>query len=300
MTTPHMFTIAISLKLGRVSNLPTVWSNTLAATILAGGTALDWRICILLFAMTLAYSAGMFLNDAFDRDIDAIERPERPIPAGEASAVSVFIVGYTMLLMSIFLVAMVALAEGGNTRAIIAVFALAGAIILYNLWHKNNPLSPLLMGLCRMLVYVTAGWSLGTIENNGLPVNLYFTSLLLFAYLTGLTYTAKQETIGQVSNLWPLLLLFAPVVFGFYMAMAGNQALWIPTLVLSVWTIYALWLIHRRQPGDIQRAVVSMIAGISLLDALFIASVPDHSQWSILAIAAFLLTLYLQRHIAGS
>ena len=32
------------------------------------------------------YIGGMYLNDAFDRDIDARERPERPIPSGHVGA----------------------------------------------------------------------------------------------------------------------------------------------------------------------------------------------------------------------
>jgi 4-hydroxybenzoate polyprenyltransferase len=31
-----------------------------------------------------------------------------------------------------------------------------GAIVLYDSHHKNNPLSPVLMGMCRMLVYITS------------------------------------------------------------------------------------------------------------------------------------------------
>ena len=39
----------------------------------------------------------MFLNDAFDRDTDARERPERPIPAGHIAAGTVFGTGYALL-----------------------------------------------------------------------------------------------------------------------------------------------------------------------------------------------------------
>ena len=41
-------------------------------------------------------------------------------------------------------------------RPVVAGVALAAAIVFYNWHHKNNPLSPFVMGLCRMLVYVTA------------------------------------------------------------------------------------------------------------------------------------------------
>ena len=67
------------LVLGRVSNLPTVWSNCLAAWWLAGGGTVE-RLPFLLLGATLLYTGGMFLNDAFDADFDNQYRKERPIP----------------------------------------------------------------------------------------------------------------------------------------------------------------------------------------------------------------------------
>jgi hypothetical protein len=55
----------------------------------------------------------------------------------------------------------------------------------------------------------------------------------------------------------------------------------------------------RRRPGDIGRAVVLLIAGISLFDALMIgaAGMPG---LALLAAAAFVLTLGLQRFVSGT
>ena len=91
-------TPSVALRLGRVSNLPTIWSNTLAGVALAGGQL--WTVSTLWLAigLSLLYTAGMFLNDAFDRDIDALERPERPIPAGLVSANTVFAAGFGLML----------------------------------------------------------------------------------------------------------------------------------------------------------------------------------------------------------
>ena len=193
---------ATALKLGRVSNLPTVWTNTLAGIVLAGASPLDGRLPVLLLAMSAAYIGGMFLNDAFDREIDAVERPERPIPAGDVSAASVFMAGYGLLLVGIALVSWIAVSTGGGgLPAVAAVVGLAGCIVLYNVWHKANPISPFIMGLCRMLVYITAGWSLTTTADAA----LYAGAIIVLCYLIGLTYTAKQESFGEVKNLWPLV-----------------------------------------------------------------------------------------------
>ena len=84
-------------RLGRVSNLPTVWTNVLAATVLAGGDWQNLRTAIVLVAMSLFYVGGMYLNDYFDRAIDARERPTRPIPAGDVSAGMVAAIGFALL-----------------------------------------------------------------------------------------------------------------------------------------------------------------------------------------------------------
>ncbi len=79
-----------ALKLDAVSNLPTVWSNVIAGCALAGGAPL-YVVVTVAVATSAMYIAGMFLNDAFDRNIDARERPERPIPAGEVSVDAVVV-----------------------------------------------------------------------------------------------------------------------------------------------------------------------------------------------------------------
>src|SRR5262249_30013757 len=96
---------ATLLKLGRVSNLPTVWTNVLAGTVLAGGDWRDGRFGIVLVAMSVFYIGGMYLNDYFDRAVDARERPTRPIPAGEISAAAVAAAGAAMLASAIALMA---------------------------------------------------------------------------------------------------------------------------------------------------------------------------------------------------
>ena len=54
-----------------------------------------------------------------------------------------------------------------------------------------------------------------------------------------------------------------------------------------------------RQRGDIPRAVVSLIAGISLLDALLIAG-SGLPELALAALAGFGVTLFFQRYIAGT
>ena len=51
--------------------------------------------------MTAFYVGGMYLNDFFDRDIDARERPGRPIHAGDISAGAVSAIGFGLLAVGV-------------------------------------------------------------------------------------------------------------------------------------------------------------------------------------------------------
>src|SRR4029077_10281845 len=120
---------ATHLKLGRVSNLPTVWTNVLAGTILGGGDAGNARTVLVALAMSMFYVGGMYLNDYCDRHIDARERPERPIPRGEISQTTVAVIGYALLFAGIALMAAFGVVA-------VASLALAAAIIAYDWFHK--------------------------------------------------------------------------------------------------------------------------------------------------------------------
>lgn len=287
---------AVALRLGRVSNLPTVWSNVLAGVVLAGGAVDDPRVLVLLVALSLSYVGGMYLNDWFDREIDSRQRPERPIPSGQVSGTTVFRAGMAMLVSSIVLLIWVGYGfpAGTGWRAPVAGVALAAVIVFYDWKHKGNPLSPVVMGMCRFLVYIVAGYALVA----DAPVQLWSAALLLLCYLIGLTYVAKQETLGVVRNLWPLGFLALPIV---YAAHAGGTGTLSKVLffLFTGWVVWALHFLWRRRPGDVPRAVVSLIAGISLLDAVFIAAMGLTAP-ALFALAAFAATLALQRLVSGT
>jgi UbiA prenyltransferase family protein len=276
-----------ALTLGRVSNLPTVWTNTLAGALLAGARP-GPEFAMVVLAFSLFYTGGMFLNDAFDSPWDARERPERPIPSGAAGAREVFLWGFGLLAAGVSVLALF------GREAAMAGMALAGAITFYDWNHKANPLSPVIMGLCRALIYVGAALCYTIV----LPGALWWSSLVLVCYLIGLTYIAKQETLARVENLWPLAFLAVPVLYGAWLI--APAPLVAPFWVLFCgWMALALWLLRRRQRGDIPRAVVSLIAGISLLDALLIAA-SGLPGLALAALAGFGVTLFFQRYIAGT
>ena len=66
-----------------------------------------------------------------------------------------------------------------------------------------------------------------------------------------------------------------------------------------MWVGYAISLLVRRGRVNIPRAVVGLIAGISLLDALLIAG-RGAAGMTALAVLGFGLTLFLQRYVRGT
>ncbi|MGH8630794.1 MAG: UbiA family prenyltransferase, partial [Burkholderiales bacterium] len=251
---------SVALKLGRVSNLPTVWTNVFTGVALAGGAAADPRLAIVLVSLSLFYVGGMFLNDAFDKEFDAKARPERPIPSGQVSAAQVYAVGFAMLALGVGLLAWTGYGFEPFTRwrPVLTGAALAAAIVFYNRYHKDNPLSPLVMGLCRMLVYLAAAFAVAS----SLPIDVYVAAAVLLCYLIGLTYAAKKEHLDRLDGFWPLAVLAVPIVFGISLSIE-QQVAWLPLLAFAGWTGFALRLLLRRRPGDVPRGVVSLIAGIS-------------------------------------
>ena len=175
------------LRLSRISNLPTVWSNVLAASCLAGGPA-GRSLILVMLAASLLYTAGMFLNDAFDQNIDRVERPGRPLPSGAVSSASVWVSSIAMLAVGLVIFATF------GWQAAIASIALAVAIIVYDAWHKGNAVAPFIMGLCRALVYICTGAAVGAAHS----MPLVAASLALLAYVAGLTFAAKEEAFDRV------------------------------------------------------------------------------------------------------
>lgn len=228
-----------ALRLGRISNLPTVWSNVTAATVLAGAAAPSGGMLAIALACACFYVGGMFLNDAFDREHDARMRPDRPIPAGAVATSEVLVVGFGLLSAGLVLTAMIARAVRPDAvgAAIAAATVLAGAVLLYDVWHKANPIAPLLMGLCRVLVYVTTAATLtGTV-----PGAVTAGALAILVYLIVLTAVARHPVLGERPWLIAVLIAGIALVDGAATALAGR-----PDLALACIGAFGLTLVLQR------------------------------------------------------
>jgi 4-hydroxybenzoate polyprenyltransferase len=284
------------LVLGRISNLPTVWSNCLAGCWL-GGWNTPSAVLFLCLGSTLLYTGGMFLNDVCDVDFDAEFRRERPIVSGALSRRTVIIAAAALFIVGVVLVARI------NGRSGMFAVGLTMLIVVYDWTHKRIRTGPLLMAGCRFLLYLAAA-SAGLA---GITSRAFFFAVALGIYVAGLSYLARSESrptaisrpsatspsptsSGPSGNLW--LLLFAPVVIAFALNLSVATALRSLPLILCIgWAMIA----GRERIG---RAVGLLLAGIVLVDLIAISttSLPIITACLVL----FGVTLLFQKYIPAT
>ncbi len=282
------------MTLGRVSNLPTVWTNTLAAALLASSaralappSSLVWLL--LLAALSLLYLAGMLLNDLLDADWDQQHHNPRPITLGLVSRQQVrWATALLLMLAAAALLGLSRLIDQPHWMLGSAI-RLVGCILGYNVLHKKYAHSVWLMGACRSALYLTAAASLAIP-----PGPIWLCAILLGVYISGLTYLARQEHRNQLLSRLPLLLMLSPLVLAFY-----SNSLWF-------WPVMLLWLgwlgrnYWRHLANPRQRQVRAFIgaglAALPLFDALVLA-VADQPLGSLACVLVFFLLPHFQRWI---
>jgi UbiA prenyltransferase family len=292
---PPAVTLPLLLRLGRVSNLPTVCTNVLAGLVLAGAAVRPATVLALCLTAAALYVAGMVLNDVYDAEIDAHERPERPIPSGAIGRTEAARWGWGLLALGVAIATVAGLALRSTASLVPGACAgiTAALVVLYDRNHKGNRFAPVIMGACRMGIYAIAA----SFAIDG-PGEAWLGGALLAAYVLGLTYIAGFENRSAVARLWPLLGLFAPVAWAAWHA-GGSPHAWAIIVALALWVVRAIRLARIGEPLTTRTAVVSLIAGIALVDAAAIAARGHHGlAW--LAIVAFGMTLVLQRRVAGT
>ena len=131
-------------QLMRPPNIPTAWADILAGYAIAGSGAPTSSLLWLLLATTGLYGGGVVFNDVFDAELDAEERPERPIPRGAVSLQEATVLGGILLTVGVV--------AAGRVSGLSLVLAslIAVATIIYDSTAKHHPLlGPLTMGFCR-------------------------------------------------------------------------------------------------------------------------------------------------------
>lgn len=156
MKPPAARDIAALVRLPAVLSVP---GDVLLGAAMSGRRT-GGRTLLLTGSSSLLYLAGMALNDWADREVDARERPERPIPSGRVAP------GFALGLSAGLTAAGLALAAAAGRRTALAVAVpLAGAVWAYDLALKSTPAGPAAMASCRFLdVLVGAGAGAGRLR----------------------------------------------------------------------------------------------------------------------------------------
>ncbi len=275
------------LTLARVSNLPTVWSNCLAAWLISG-VAPSWGLLPLMLGASLLYAGGCTLNDAFDAKWDSEHRPERLIPSGILSHRRVWVIGLTEMTAGL------AVIFAAGVSVWWPAPALAAAILLYDAWHKQSPLSVIIMGACRWLLYLTAASVAG---GNFEPVMLGGGVLWLYIIVLSLVARGEAKRGAEVPRTrW--LLFLVPFAAGAAAGLNGRpeNLMW----VMASLIVCEMGLPLFAKDVPVSTWVSRLLAGIPLLDLgvlLTATSLPDftYSFWTLAFPSAFILSLLFQR-----
>ena len=242
---------------------------------------------LLAAASCLFYLSGMVLNDVFDAEIDAGDRPDRPIPSGRVARKSAFIVGTAMWAIGLVLAWQAAFFTADWRPALLA-HLLVVCIILYDKILKRTPVAPLAMGSCRTL-NVLFGMSLSYSTTPGahgpLRIPLQWTlhewliALGVGSYVVGVTIFARTEARASARSrlIAGLVVLLSGIVLLTFIPLFTQYE---PPIEVStngwflLWTVVAL-LIGRRcvtaitkpAPQNVQAAVRNCVHSIIVLDA---------------------------------
>ena len=139
-----MTTLGDLAELVRAPAALSVPGDALAGAAVTG--TLGPQAAALSAASVCLYWAGMAANDWADRDLDAKERPERPIPSGRMTPGTALGTAVTLTGAGLSLAGL-----AGGRRALAVAAALAGTVWWYDCALKHAAAGPAAMAACRGL-----------------------------------------------------------------------------------------------------------------------------------------------------
>lgn len=258
-------------RLTRPANIVTAVSDILAGIAISGylltATSDYAQVLWLILATIGLYGGGVVLNDVFDAELDAVERPERPIPSGVITEGEGARLGVFLLVAGIFCGYLVSPMSG------IIAFATAVAAVVYDKYSKRNAFfGPLNMGICRGLNLL-----LGISIINERVGEYWFLAIVPIVYIAAITMISRGEVHGGRRST-----MYAAVVF-YLLAMAsilylswtrGETATTLAFVVL--WAVMVLLplrkAIQKPEGRMIGRAVKAGVLALILMNAAWAAA----------------------------
>ncbi len=263
------------LSLVRIPTVFSSMSNAYAGWFIGGARELSPALALGVGAAALFIMAGMALNDIADREVDARERPDRPIPSGAVSLRAAWAVSLGMMAAGLGLLL------AANPLSALVGAALCLAIFAYNFALKSTALGPASMGLCRVL-NLLAGMSLGW-ESwprwTSLPPAVTGALFSLWAYIALVTYLARDEVQGNTRAkarrfLGGIAAWFIAWSLAIWTGMGPGQSLTILAMG-AVWLIHLLFLLRPFRdlardpsPRHTGRTIGAMLRTVPLADVL--------------------------------
>jgi 4-hydroxybenzoate polyprenyltransferase len=254
------------LQLLRPANIITAWADILAGVAAAGGFV-PASILWLLLATTGLYGGGVVFNDVFDAELDAQERPERPIPSGRASRIGATWLGSLLLIVGVAAAAQVSLWSGALAMAI------AISALLYDAFGKHHPIfGPINMGFCR-----GGNLLLGVSVVPSVIGDYWFLALIPIVYIAAITALSRGEVHGgKLSTGITALLLIVAVIVGLLgLGLLTNYHILtaLPFLLLLAIRVLIPFIKAARQPTpeQIRIAVKAGVLSLIILDTTLAA-----------------------------
>lgn len=188
-----MSRISDYLELVRAPASLTVVGDALVGSLSARGVVGPGGLA-LAGASVCLYSAGMALNDYADADLDARERPERPIPSGRIPR------SHALAAAAVLTGAGVGAAFIGGRSAGLVSLGLAGALWAYDLVFSSTPAGPVVMAACRgldvMLGGAGRGWRRAMLPAAAVAVHTAALTAVSRGEVTGTTVATGRAAVA--------------------------------------------------------------------------------------------------------
>ncbi|MEU0247888.1 SCO3242 family prenyltransferase [Streptomyces sp. NPDC006235] len=178
----------------RLPALFSVPGDALAGTAAVGAPP-NARTLLAIGSSLCLYEAGMALNDWADREVDAVERPHRPLPSGRIRPAAALTAACALTGAGL------ALAARAGRPALAVAAPLAATVWAYDLALKHTPAGPVAMGAARGLDLL-----LGAAATTGRTRQALPSAALLGTHTLAVTTVSRQEARGG-SPLAPLAAL---------------------------------------------------------------------------------------------
>ncbi|MCE9537680.1 MAG: UbiA-like protein EboC [Bacteroidetes bacterium] len=279
----------------RPANIVTAIADVLAGYAIAFSHFREFDIVnwTLILATVGLYGGGVVLNDAFDAKLDAVERPERPIPSGEISVKNAKGLGFLLLVMGC--------SAAFYNHIISGLIAISIAIlaVIYNAYGKNNSfIGPINMGLCRggnLLLGISANPE--TISNWG------YLAIISIIYIAAITMVSRGEVNGGNSKiLYTAGLLYLFVIFAqVYVAYNTAHELFAPLILLFIFGFFIfkplIKAINDPVGPNIGKAVKAGVIALILMDAAWCMAF-GYTTLGLITLCLMPVSVFLSKYFA--